>query len=325
MVFSDDPLGPETRAELESRLASLEAERAALLAWLKKAGGILIGCVLVVMAVLSLGFGAEDPALFLGMAAVLGGLFYGGWRMHQLSQRAKSELMECIAGALGFDYRLNATGFPLEHFRRLGLVPRFDRDKLHDHLTAETASGERLELVDAELERKRRTRNRKRNSGPSYVPVFKGLLLRVDAAESFSDQVLVLKDSGLIGNALGGWLRSDEPVHLESARFNGTYTVYANDQVEARRLLTPSVMERCLDLDDQTNGTPQIGFSEGRILIALDRGAPSFEMPQIWKPWDASAFEGMLDDLRYALGAARLLGQELARPQAGEAARAERA
>jgi len=136
--------------------------------------------------------------------------------------------------------------------------------------------------------------------------------------------VLVLKDSGMVGNALSGWLRSDEPVHLESARFNSTYTVYANDQVEARRLLTPTVMERCLDLDEQTRGTPQIGFSEGRILIALDRGAPSFEMPQVWQKWDAAAFEAMLDDLRYALGAARLLGREIARPEP-ESAQADRA
>ena len=102
-------------------------------------------------------------------------------------------------------------------------------------------------------------------------------------------------------------------MHLESARFNSTYTVYANDQVEARRLLTPSAMERCLELAEGARGTPQIGFSEGQILIALNRGRPSFAMPQIWNRWDAGAFEAMLDDLRYALGAARLLGQDVAR------------
>ena len=321
MVLPDDPLGPETRADLERRLAELETERVTLVAWFKKAGGILFGVVLVVMAVVSFFFGSGD-AIFVGIAALLVAFVYGIHRTKDLSQRGKAELMARIAEALGFEYRLNAMSFPLEHFRRLGLVPRFDRDKLHDHLTAETANGERLELVDAELQRQRRSRG-KRDRRPRYKSVFKGLLLRVDAAEPFSDQVLVLKDSGAVGNALSGWLRSDEPVHLESARFNKTYTVYANDQVEARRLLTPTVMERCLELDAQTGGTPQIGFSEGRILIALDRGVPSFEMPQIWKTWDAGAFEGMLDDLRYALGAAQLLGRELAQPEAADAARAD--
>lgn len=321
MALPDDPLGPQTRADLERRLAGLEAERVALVAWFKKAGVILLGVILAMMAVVSFYFGSQD-ALFVGVAGLLVAIVYGNHRTNQLSQRGKAELMARIAEALGFEYRLNAAGFPLAHFRRLGLVPRFDRDKLHDHLNAETTSGERLELVDAELQRKRRSRG-KRSSRPSYVPVFKGLLLRVGTAEPFSAQVLVLKDSGVVGNALSGWLRSDEPVHLESARFNKTYTVYANDQVEARRLLTPTVMERCLELDSQTGGTPQIGFSEGRILVALDRGVPSFEMPRIWKTWDASAFEGMLDDLRYALGAAQLLGRELARPAPADAARAD--
>ncbi len=322
MVLSDDPLDSATRAELESRLAELEVERVELFGWLKKFGLILLGITLAAMAIVSAVFGAEEDAYFIGIAVLLVSLVYAFHRINKLRNRGKAELMGRIAQALGFDYRLNAAGFPLDHFRRLGLLPRHDRDDLHDHLSAETASGERLELVDAKLQRKRRSRKRR---GPQYTTVFTGLLLRVDAAETFSDQVLVLKDSGMVGNALGGWLRSDEPVHLESARFNDTYTVYANDQVEARRLLTPTVMERCLELDAQTAGTPQIGFSEGRILIALDRGAPSFEMPQIWQKWDAAAFEAMLDDLRYALGAARLLGQELARPQAGEAARAEHA
>jgi hypothetical protein len=36
-------------------------------------------------------------------------------------------------------------------------------------------------------------------------------------------------------------------------------------------------------------------------------------MPQIWKSWDAGAFEAMLDDLRYAVGEIRLLGQDVTR------------
>jgi hypothetical protein len=118
-------------------------------------------------------------------------------------------------------------------------------------------------LVDAKLQERRYSRSsgKRGRTKTTYHTVFNGLLLRVDAAEPFSDQVLVLRDRGMIGNAVGGWLRSDEPVHLESARFNTTYTVYANDQVEARRLLTPTAMERCLELAEGTRGTPQIGFS----------------------------------------------------------------
>ena len=92
--------------------------------------------------------------------------------------------------------------------------------------------------------------------------IFKGLFFAADFNKHFSGHTLVRAGkaglfSGLFGNL----------VKLEDPRFSQQFKVYSSDQVEARYLLTPRMMERLLDLKDSL-GSIEISFIGSWVNIA---------------------------------------------------------
>lgn len=59
-------------------------------------------------------------------------------------------------------------------------------------------------------------------------------------------------------------------VHLEAPRFSKAFKVYADNQIEARMLLTTSFMERLLDLGKRI-GSKRVDYSfhSGELLIRV--------------------------------------------------------
>jgi len=92
--------------------------------------------------------------------------------------------------------------------------------------------------------------------------IFKGLFFAADFNKHFSGCTLVR--AGKAG-LLSGF--SSSLVKLEDPRFNQCFTVYSSDQVEARYLLTPRMMERLLELRDSIGGF-EASFCGSSINIA---------------------------------------------------------
>lgn len=92
--------------------------------------------------------------------------------------------------------------------------------------------------------------------------IFKGLYFEADFNKHFSGCTLVR--AGKAG-LLSGF--SSSLVKLEDPRFNKFFTVYSNDQVEARYLLTPRMMERLVELRDSIGGF-EASFCGSSINIA---------------------------------------------------------
>lgn len=114
-----------------------------------------------------------------------------------------------------------------------GLLPRHDRAEIDDAIAGRYA-GYELRLSEIELERK---------SGKNNSTVFNGLLLVLAVGTPFLGTTIVLDKSRPAPSGL-------MPVRLEDPRFASIYDVYGNDQVEARTVLTPAVMERLLSMAD---------------------------------------------------------------------------
>lgn len=109
--------------------------------------------------------------------------------------------------------------------------------------------------------------------------IFKGLFFAADFNKHFNGHTLIRAGkaglfSGLFGNL----------VKLEDPRFSQQFKVYSSDQVEARYLLTPRMMERLLDLKNSL-GNIEISFIGSWINIAAG-GFPynAFE-PDVKQPF----------------------------------------
>lgn len=107
---------------------------------------------------------------------------------------------------------------------------------------------------------------------------FKGIFFCADFNKHFNGVTILrsklgkekVKPKGLSGREL---------VTLEKPEFNKVFGVYSTDQIEARYILTPSLMDRILDLHARTRVNMAISFVDSAVFIALPLKYNYFEAP----------------------------------------------
>lgn len=104
-----------------------------------------------------------------------------------------------------------------------------------------------------------------------YRTIFKGLLFIADFNKHFSGKTLVKPFAVNFISKLFG-----SNVALEDPEFNKQFTVTFTDQVEARYILTPSLMERMKTLRSKV-GAFRASFCSERLFMAIDMPSSAFE------------------------------------------------
>jgi hypothetical protein len=265
------------KARVEPLFAAGEKERLDAVAKFRKGMAISVALALVLLAGI-LGFGGEaGAAIFCAAAALLIGYAIAYSPLRKLGQRMKQAALTAISDAIGVQYRPDVSPLTMPRFRRLDLVPAYDRCKFEDHFHGER-HGCAFDLWEAHLEVEHRDKDGKR----SHQTVFRGVQIRMAFPKPFLGVTIVRRDAGIF-NALRG-LGDFKRVGLVDPRFERTFEVYSNDQVEARYLVHPVFMERLLHLEDTFGGRRvRCAFDEGDLLLAVET-ADKFEIGDMFKP-----------------------------------------
>ena len=66
---------------------------------------------------------------------------------------------------------------------------------------------------------------------------------------------------------------------LENTIFDDIFVTYSRNQIEARYILTPAMMERILDLNKKCDETISISFIHSKMYIAFPLSQNYFEAP----------------------------------------------
>lgn len=107
--------------------------------------------------------------------------------------------------------------------------------------------------------------------------VFGGVCILFEMNKNFKGRTVVLKDRGIIGNAINK-VNGLQNVKLEDSRFEKVFEIYSDDQIEARYLLTTAFMERMLKLRDLYEGKSiQFCFDNNTLLLAIPTKQNMFE------------------------------------------------
>lgn len=188
----------------------------------------------------------------------------------------KSRIIPYLAGRIGdLTYR-PAEEPDLKRLVALGILPPFRKKCVEDEIYG-TYRDVRLNIVEARLE----------TGGKQSTTVFNGLLVEI-ALPGLSAAILVAKDAGLLGNAIEALGEGEglEHVRLEDPRFESYYQVYSDDQIAARALLTPAVMERLMAFERVAGRPPRLIVEGGVLSIAVTTpaGENFFEPPSIADP-----------------------------------------
>jgi len=135
-----------------------------------------------------------------------------------------------------------------------------------------------------------------------YIIIFRGLFIVADFNKHFRTRTVVLPDTAekLFGK-FGQILQSASSgrgrlVRLEDPVFEKEFCVYGDDQVEARYILTPSLMERIIAFRRKWKTKVSLSFIDSKVYIAISMNRNLFET-RIFRP--VADYSFMEETLRF--------------------------
>lgn len=155
------------------------------------------------------------------------------------------------------------------------LLPGYDNRKFEDLIEGDRAKTH-FSLVECKLTEEQGSGKNRRT-----VTTFQGLLFHIQYPDRFLGRTLIARQGwwkGFFGD------KSLQKVDLVAKELEDNFTIYSNDQVEARALLTPDRMERLIALERHFKGGKLRGVFEGDHLTLALEADDQFEAGSVWKP-----------------------------------------
>lgn len=193
----------------------------------------------------------------------------GEWIKSQASQ--KTGAAQLFGG--GDDSEAPTPAFDVLNEARL--LPGYDNRKFEDLIQGDRAETH-FSLVECKLTEEQGSGKNRRT-----VTTFQGLLFHIQYPDRFLGRTLIARQGwwkGLFGD------KSLQKVDLVAKELEDNFTIYSNDQVEARALLTPDRMERLIALERHFKGGKLRGVFEGDHLTLALEADDQFEAGSVWKP-----------------------------------------
>ncbi|MEI9921550.1 MAG: DUF3137 domain-containing protein [Bacteroidota bacterium] len=134
-------------------------------------------------------------------------------------------------------------------------------------------------------ENETKSRDSNGRESKSVERIFRGLFFVADFNKKFIGETIVLPDTaeslfGSFGTMFQKWNMSrDQLVKMEDVDFEKAFAVYSNDQVEARYILSTSLMQRILQFREKTRSKIGLSFIDSEVFIAVPLKENLFEAP----------------------------------------------
>ena len=293
--------------ELYPSLSELEETRKRIVSQLKWYGGM--GAVLFLIAAVWMGknFGLFHPLSMFGIVffVAVGGFAY---RLvtSEYAKDFKARIITPLIHAIDPHLFYNPSFMLSRHlFERSELFRHsIDRYSGNDYVKG-SIEGVPLEFSDVHAEYQ--TRDSKGRI--QWHTLFRGLFLVAEFNKHFTGKTVVLPDRAekTFGSLIGGWLQSKnfshgELVRLDDPEFERHFVVYGNDPIEARYILTHSMMKRILSFQSKLPHPLFISFNRNHIHVAIATGKDLFEPAVFTSLLDYSQAMEYVNTLRNTIG-----------------------
>lgn len=250
-------------------------ERAAVKAKVSRWRWIAFAAALAVVVVVLAAGGEGGFALQLGFFTGMAGFGMAELIKRPLLNKLKGGINGAIAAALGLDYAVEVEpGKSFELAKQFGLVPYYQDARFQD-LWWGVVGGQPFTLHEAKLTEQRGSGKNRRT-----VTVFEGSILSIGFNRRFQSTTLLEPDGQRRKFLIGGEKESCEiggvtmeRIDITHPGFEDRFTLWSNDQVEARYLVHPEYVERLLGIEAAFSGEDiRALFHEGDLLITLRTG-----------------------------------------------------
>jgi hypothetical protein len=174
-----------------------------------------------------------------------------------------------------------------------GKVDRFKGEDLFYGKRGKTTY--KFSEVHAE-ERRTRTDSKGRTK-TYYVTVFKGIFMMADFNKHLTTTTRVIKGGdGFFEKLFAGKTK----VTLENPIFEKIFNTYSTNQVEARYILSPAMMERILELQELFDTKINLSFTGNHVYLAINIYTNHFE-PKLGKKIDVKQLERIYQEIEACL------------------------
>jgi hypothetical protein len=295
-------------SQLRPALQELEARRRKAVNRMIVVGSVLVGAV-VGSALLAPVFGAAPVILFIAamIALVIGGISWAAMTTDlrsEFKRRVVAQVARFVDPSLVYSPEGHVSR---EQFRDSGIFQHgIDRFKGEDHVSGMIGKT-RIEFSELHAQYKTTTHT-KNGTHTTWHTIFKGLFFIADFSKDFRGRTYVLTDVaestfGFLGRKLQemNFTRPDL-VKLEDPEFERVFVVYSDDQIEARYILSTSLMERILDFRRRTGLAVQLSFVRSNVHVAIPLTRNMFEPRMTRSLVDFDLVRQYLQDLRFACG-----------------------
>ncbi|MDD5717801.1 MAG: DUF3137 domain-containing protein [Sulfuricurvum sp.] len=151
------------------------------------------------------------------------------------------------------------------------------------------------------------TRDSKGNT--HWNTLFRGLFIVAEFNKYFKSKTVILPDTAekTFGSLIGGWIQSknfsrDDLIRLDDPDFEKQFVVYGNDPIEARYILSHTMMKRILEFQKKISYPLFISFIHNHIHIAVGTKKDLFEPSVLRSLLDYKQAMEYIGTLRYTIG-----------------------
>ena len=215
----------------------------------------------------------DDSAAGLTIA-MIGGLYWWVTQpKRQYVDAYKKKMLPKIAKLFGnFTYDLNGK-IDVAKMLPSKILPKHDRYESEDCFVGKY-KGVDMEFCEVDFKERRRSKNR-----TYYVTIFKGLAILLDMkTKKFYGHTMLDKNRGKISEWFKEKSHKLKRANLVDPEFEKIFDVYTNDQVEARYLIDPVMMERLKGLQEEYDGESMTAaFYDSKMLVLIQSKHNYFE------------------------------------------------
>jgi hypothetical protein len=238
--------------------------------------------VLAIISVVILGRLIENASIFFQSLAVILAFILISIVSKNYRKNFKAKIIQKITGFVDENLVYSPEGYvSKEEFNKSLIFQKESNNyKGEDHFKGNvgTTGIEFSEVVARQTTSTGTGSNRKE----SHSVIFKGIFFVADFSKHFQGHTVILPDTaekimGKIGQSLQSLSSRGELIKLENPEFEKEFCVYGDDQVEARYILSPSLMQRILEYKRKWNTKVYLSFLESKVYIAIEQKKNLFE------------------------------------------------
>lgn len=189
-------------------------------------------------------------------------------------------------------------GIGRNRFASFELFPDFDRFSSEDKLTGKIGQT-KFTAAEVHIEKKHKDKD-----STYYTTIFRGVVFIADFNKELSSRTVVLPDVAerCFGKLFGNFLQKmnfgkGSLVKLENLEFEKIFAVYSHDQIEARYILTPKMMEQLVKLRNEGRKNIRLLFENDHVVIAFPKPCGWLEPPTFGRLHKMQVLENILLEL----------------------------